>query len=214
MENRSLSIFAAILISFALLGISAAAPTGVTSIRLNNTHATFYLNTSEIFAYNVTLYNGTAGETYLGIGPSSALIANGIYTGLAPDAGIPPWNGTLFVKVLGNATVGNYTIPIGAVGADPSSHGIAVLYMSVLSYSKPSTTVTTTVKNTTTIPSNSVTTSVLPTTTILTTATTSIAAVTTPPVQISTTELYIIVSIVAIIVVVIVAVYLWNRRRW
>jgi hypothetical protein len=213
MDSRALAIFAAILVSFALLGTATAASTGVASIRLNNTHATFYLNTSEIFTYNVTLYNGTAGKTYLGIGPSSALIANGIYTGLAPDTGTPPWSGTLLVRVLGNATAGNYTVPIGAVGADPSTHGIAVLYMSILPYTEPSTT-TTTVKTTTTIPSNSVTTSVLPTTTVLTTATTSIAAVATQPVALSATELYVIVSIIAIIVVVIVAVYLWNRKRW
>jgi hypothetical protein len=213
MDSRGLAVFAAVLVSFALLGTSAAASTGVASIRLNDTHATFYLNTSEIFAYNVTLYNGTAGKTYLGIGPSSALTANGIYTGLDPDTGTPPWNGTLFVKVLGNATAGNYTIPIGAVGADPSTHGIAVLYLSVLPYSKPVST-TTTIKTTTTIPSNSVTTSVLPTTTVLTTATTSIAVVVPPAAAISTTELYAIVSVIAIIVVVIVAVYLWNRNRW
>ncbi len=213
MDNRLLTVFVVVLVSFALLGTSSAASTGVASIRLNNTHATFYLNTSEVFAYNVTLYNGTAGETYLGIGPSSALIANGIYTGLTPATGTPPWSGTLYVKVLDNATAGNYTIPIGAVGADPSTHGIAVLYMSVLPYAKPVTT-TTTVKTTTTIPSNSVTTSVLPTTTVLTTATTSIAAVTTQTMPLSTTELYTIVSVIAIIVVVITAIYWWNKKRW
>jgi hypothetical protein len=216
MEKFGFTLLATALIALAFLGTATASSTGVATIRLNNTHATFYLNTSEIFAYNVTLYNGTAGETYLGIGTSSSLLSDGIQTGLTPGAGVPPFTGTLYVKVLENATAGNYTVPIGSVGADPSNHGIAVLYMTVLPYNKPSTT-TTTVKTTTTIPSNSsATTSVAPTTTVPSSVppTTSVA-VTTPSTSTyaNTTVLYIIVSVVVIVIVIALVVYAWNRRR-
>ncbi|MEM3841126.1 MAG: hypothetical protein QXN59_00300 [Candidatus Micrarchaeaceae archaeon] len=212
MLERLILIAATFIVAFALPTAAQASSTGVATIHLNNTHASMYLNSSEIFGYTVTLYNGTAGETYLGIGSSTALTSNGIYTGLDPAAGVPPFNGTLYVKILYNATPGNYTVPIGSVGADPSNHGIAVLYLTVLPTTKPIT--TTTIK-----PVTNATTSTAPTTTIPRTT----APTTTVPGTVSSTisqsfitpspiDLYLII-IVVVIVVVVIALYVLIRGR-
>ncbi len=192
-----------VLFSLTLSGVSFAqsTATGVAFPIVVPSHVTAYLNSINTVNFTVTLYNGTAGNTCAAIGNSGQLQQAGIRATIAPSTGVPPFNGVLSINVSGTTTAGNYTVQLGTACADPSSHGIAVVYLVVLNQVKPATTTTapaTTMPPTTTVGG-------APTTTAPTTTAATIPP-TAPPTFISTTVL---VAVLAIVIIAIILLALW-----
>ncbi|MCL4373704.1 MAG: hypothetical protein M1360_02370 [Candidatus Marsarchaeota archaeon] len=206
------AIYLVSLLAFTMmLAVSfASSAIGVSFPKVAPSHVTLYLNDSTTVAFSFVLYNGTAGTTCIGIPNSPQLQANGTYTSVSPPSGVPPFNGTMYITTKPNAVPGNYTVQLAGGCADPTNHGIAVVYLTVLPQQKP-VTITTTVA-TTTVPSNSITSSVPPTTTPPTT----IATVVPPPITTTnnTTLVYILVVIIVIAIIVIIAAFYKMRHRY
>ncbi|MGC8651868.1 MAG: hypothetical protein ACP5UH_01285 [Candidatus Micrarchaeia archaeon] len=189
----------------------ASTATGVSFPKVIPSHVTLYLSDSTTVAFSFVLYNGTAGTTCIGIPNSQQLQADGIYTNVVPSSGVPPFNGTMGITTKPNAVPGNYTVQLAGGCADPTNHGIAVVYLTVLDMQKP-VTVTTVV--TTTVPSNSVTTA--PTTVPSTTPPPTTVYVTPPPSYSSgaSSTIYILVTIIVIAVIIIIVAFYKMRHRY
>ena len=109
-----------------------------------------YLNDSLAIPFNVTLTSGTAGTTYLIVGNGAALQSKGIYVGLNPSSGVPPFNGILYINtnVAPGVVPGTYTLNIESGGADPIYPGTFNFTLTVLNTVKPTTTVSATQQTT------------------------------------------------------------------
>lgn len=199
--SKLMLIFTALLFFSALGGVSFAAnnATGVAFPIVRPSHVTAYLNSVSTVNFTITLYNGTAGKTCLAVGNSGQLIQTGIHATLSPSLGVPPFNGTMAINVSSSAAPGNYTVQLGTACADPSSHGIAVVYLVVLNQLRPTTTIAST-------------SSITPTTTTSAAATTT-APYTSPPVTTFNTALAAIVIVVIIIIIVLLTLWWYIKHR-
>ena len=190
------------LFSMIITAAYASSYLGVAFPKVTPSHVTMYLNDSILVNFTFTLYNGTAGMTYPGIPNSPQLAANGVFASVAPS-GVPPFNGLMTIYTKANTTPGNYSVQLAGGGQDTTTHGIAIVYLTVLNSEKPVTSVTTT------IPANSTTTHSTVPTTIVTTLTT------VPPASSTLNTDYIIGIIAVIIIIVIIAsVLVYSKKRY
>jgi len=209
-------LYIAPMVVFAMMFATSFASTaiGVSFPKVVPSHVTLYLNDSRIVNFTFTLYNGSAGTTCIGIPNSEQLQANGTYTNVVPSSGIPNFNGTMTITTKPNAVPGNYTVQLAGGCADPTTHGIAVVYLQVLNMQKPMP-ATTTIPTTTTTPSNTITT--IPTTSIPSTTVPATSTIypTPPPTPTSSNAIiYILVAIVIIAVIIIIAAFLKLRSKY
>ncbi|MCL5680235.1 MAG: hypothetical protein M1465_02760 [Candidatus Marsarchaeota archaeon] len=202
------------LLVFMSMVSSASTVTGIAFVTLNQTHLFLYLNSTTHINYNVTLYNGTAGNTTMGVTPlkpTTALLPNGVNIGFSKSSGVPPFSGILTVSIAANAIPGNYTAGIETGGADNSRHGFPTLFITVYNSTKP---VTSTVPTTTVSPTNTTTVSPTAPTTVPSTVP-PITTTVSPTSTISPNLLTYLVAAIVVIVVVSIIIYLAIRRkRW
>ncbi len=191
------------LFSMMITAAYASSYLGVAFPKVTPSHVTMYLNDSILVNYTFTLYNGTAGTTYPGIPNSPQLAADGVFTSVAPISGVPPFSGLMTIYTKANTTPGNYSVQLAGGGQDTTTHGIAIVYLTVLNTEKPVTSVTTT------IPANSTTSHSTVPTTIVTTLTTI------PQAGSALNTNYIVIAIVIVIIIVIIAsVLVYSKRRY
>lgn len=216
MAFHKTSILLSLMLLFSVIAVSSATTvTGVASVTLNQTHLLVYKGTTTYVNYNVTLYNGTAGNTTMGVtalAPTTQLIQNGINIGFTASSGVPPFSGRLIIVIAANATPGNYTAGIETGGADNGRHGFPTLFITISSAPKPTTSVTTTVPPTNT----SKVTSTAPTTVATTVPPSTTVAPTPPPISTSISSLYYLIIAIVVIVIVAILVYVGVRhyKKW
>jgi hypothetical protein len=212
---KYISISTIVFLSMVMVSFAASSTViGVASVTLNQTHLFLYLNSTTHINYTVTLYNGTAGNTTMGVTPlkpTVALLQNGVNIGFSNPSGIPPFSGVLTVSIAANAIPGNYIAGVETGGADNSRHGFPSLFITVYNRTAP---VTTTAPTTTIKPTNTTTvTSVAPTTTPTTVPPPTTTVAPTPTLNPNLLT-YLIVAIVIIIVIAVIIYLAIRRRRW
>lgn len=209
---KYLALPTAILFGMMFISFAGSAPIGVGFVTLNQTHLSLYKNTTTYINFKVTLYNGTAGNTTMGVTPlppTTSLLPNGVNIGFTNSSGVPPFGGQVVVTIAANAVPGNYTAGIETGGADNSRHGFPTMFITVYSTPKP---VTTTAPTTTISPTNTSKTTV-PTSVSTVPTTTTTAPIISPTVTASTAMLYYIIIAALVIVIIAILVYLAVRRR-
>lgn len=148
MEKAFGLIFAVAAFSL-LVGVSAAAGIGTSSITVNSSSASVSAGGSASIAYTVKLASGSAWGTTIAASNSGALSGDGITLSFSDSYGDPTYSGTLSIATSSSTPSGVYNISLEATGDDPSSTP-TVIALTVSG--KPSTNV------------SSVTTTVTPTT--------------------------------------------------
>ncbi|MGC8586578.1 MAG: hypothetical protein ACP5K5_03495, partial [Candidatus Micrarchaeia archaeon] len=195
-------------LSLSLLPFSyATTAIGISFPKVVPSHVTLYLNDSTIVNYTFTLVNGSAGSTCIGVPDSPQLQSNGTYVALNPSVGVPPFNGTMMITTKPNAVPGNYTVQLAGGCADPTTRGIAVVYLQVLGVQKPVTSTTapsttTVAPGPTTVPPQS--TSVPPTTYI------------PPPIKTApnSTLVYTLIAIIIIAIIIIIVAFYKMKHKY
>ncbi len=147
MGNNSIVYIAPLIALTMVLALSyGSTAIGISFPKVVPSHVTLYLNDSTTVNFTFTLVNGSAGVTCIGIPDSPQLQSNGTYASVAPSSGTPNFNGTMYIATKPNAVPGNYTVQLAGGCADPTTRGIAVVYLTVLPAQKPvTTTITTTI---------------------------------------------------------------------
>ncbi|MCL4404381.1 hypothetical protein M1583_00100 [Candidatus Marsarchaeota archaeon] len=194
-----------ILLSFVMVSF-ATTPTGVAFPKVNPSHLSVYLNSTDYINYTITVYNGTASPVTVGTSP--AVAKYGVNVGFIPNSGLPPYSGKIRLYITPNATPGNYTLYLATSPNMSNTHGVAVIYLVVYNRTAP-TTSTSTVATTSTVSPTS------PTTVAPTAPTTVPPSTTVPPTTSITNPLLLEYVVIAVVVVVVVAilVYLLIRRN-
>ncbi|MGC8495586.1 MAG: hypothetical protein ACP5MX_00010 [Candidatus Micrarchaeia archaeon] len=210
MKNNSIVYIAPLIALTMVLALSyGSTAIGISFPKVVPSHVTLYLNDSTTVNFTFTLVNGSAGVTCIGIPDSPQLQSNGTYASVAPSSGTPNFNGTMYIATKPNAVPGNYTVQLAGGCADPTTRGIAVVYLTVLPAQKPvTTTITTTIP-----PTNSITTptTIVPTTTVPTSPTSTIYTPPTAPPPASNSIIYILLIIIVIALVIIVFAF-WKLK--
>ena len=198
-------------LSLNLLSFSyATTAIGISFPKVVPSHVTLYLNDSTIVNFTFTLVNGTAGSTCIGVPDSPQLQSNGTYVALNPSVGVPPFNGTMVITTKSNAVPGNYTVQLAGGCADPTTRGIAVVYLQVLNVQKPITSTTVTSIASTTIASGSTT--IPPSATTVPPPTTYIP----PPIKTApnSTLIYTLIAIIVIAIIIIIAAFYKMKHKY
>ena len=195
----------------------AATPSGVAFSSVNQSHVFAYLNSTTYINYTITVYNGTASNITLGssvLYPKGISLARyGIDEGFIPSSGTPPFSGKIRFHVNANATPGNYNITLSWSPQMASTHGFAVIYLTVYNKTKPTTSTTTVATTSTVSPvSNTTVPTTTPTTVSPTTPTTVPTTIPTTPSS-STISLEYIIAAIIIIIIIAIIVYLAVRHH-
>ena len=129
-----------------LIGTSAAAGIGISSIIVNSSSASVAAGNSASIAYIVNLTSGSPWGTTIAASNAGALSSDGITLSFSDSYGDPTYSGTLSIATSPSTPSGVYNISLSATGDDPSS---APAMIALTVSGKPSTNVsnvTTTVK--------------------------------------------------------------------
>lgn len=205
-EFIRLPVLFAILFSAMIVGLSFAQSSGTSIPSLTPSSLTLHQGSSGSVAFKVTLISGSAGSTCLFIPNNNYLQSVHIVASIYPDAGTPPFNGTLTVSAGANTPPGtNYTVGL-ATGCADGLNGNKGATLSLTVLGAPITT---------TSPSSNAT---APSTTTPTTAPASTTAPsyttipsTTPS---SPNNTYVTVAVIAIIIIIIIMILaIWWTRK-